>query len=102
MTTKRERVTRGMRAAILRGDYADGQHLNQEKLAAEYGVDRSVVWFALAALQDEGHVSGDARRRFHVNADYVTRRLQLILNRLDHVERLASRAVVLLGEDPVR
>jgi DNA-binding GntR family transcriptional regulator len=43
MTTKRERVTRSMRAAILRGNYADGQHLNQADLAAKYGVDRSVV-----------------------------------------------------------
>lgn len=98
--TKRERVARGLRAAILRGDYADGQHLSQEKLAAEYGVNRSVIWRALSVLQDEGHVSTDARTRFHANASYVTRQLQLILNKLDHVERLASRTVVLLGADP--
>jgi hypothetical protein len=35
-----------------------------------------------------------------VNASYVTRQSQT-LNKLDEVERLASRAVVLLGEDPV-
>ncbi|MGH3245617.1 MAG: GntR family transcriptional regulator [Trebonia sp.] len=101
MTARRERVTCGVRAAILRGDYADGQHLSQDKLAAQYGVGCSVVWHALIALQDEGYVSPDARRRFHANASYLTRQLQLVLNKVEGVERLACRAVVALGEDPL-
>ena len=32
---KRERVTRGIRAAILRGDYTDGFALSQDKLASQ-------------------------------------------------------------------
>lgn len=37
-TPKRVRVARGIRAAILRGDYADGFTLSKDKLAAKYGV----------------------------------------------------------------
>ena len=48
-TPKRERVARGIRAAILRGDYADGFAISQDKLAEQYGVNRQVVWFVLAA-----------------------------------------------------
>lgn len=87
-TAKRSRVARGVRAAILRGEYADGDHLNQGRLAAEYGVNRQVVWFALAALKDEGYVSTDARKRYRANASYVTHQLQLTLNKLDRVEWL--------------
>jgi len=100
MTAKRERVAREVRAAILRGDYEDGHHLSQRRLAAEFDVDRSVVWYALTALRDEGHVSRDNRNRFYVNASYVTRQLQSVLNRLADVQWLASRSVVALGEDP--
>ena len=50
-TPKRGRVARGIRAAILRGDYADGFALSQDKLAAQYGVNRDVVWHALPALE---------------------------------------------------
>jgi DNA-binding GntR family transcriptional regulator len=99
-TPKRGQVSRGIRAAILRGDYADGLALSQDKLAAEYGVNREVVWHVLAALERAGHVSSDERNRFHVNATYVSHQLQLMLNKLDHVERLASRTIVLLGADP--
>lgn len=100
MTAKRERVICGVRAAIMRGDYADGHHLSQDKLAEQYGVGRSVVSWALAVLQDEGHVSTDAYDRFRVNASHATRQLQMVLNRLAHVERLTSRALVALGQDP--
>jgi DNA-binding GntR family transcriptional regulator len=43
VTVSRERVARAVRAAIVRGDYADGQHLSQDKLAAQYRVHRSVL-----------------------------------------------------------
>jgi DNA-binding GntR family transcriptional regulator len=99
-TPKRDRAARGIRAAILRGDYADGFALSQDKLAAQYGVDRQVIWHVLAALEDEGHVSSDERKRFHVNASYVSHQLQLMVNTLERVERYTSRMLVILGDDP--
>jgi DNA-binding GntR family transcriptional regulator len=99
-TPKRDRVARGVRAAILRGDYADGFALSQDKLAAQYGVHRDVVWRALADLEDEGHVSTDEQHRFRVNASYVSHQLQLMRNRLERVERYTSRLLVILGDDP--
>jgi DNA-binding GntR family transcriptional regulator len=99
-TPKRDRVARGIRAAILRGDYADGFALSQDKLAAQYGVNREVVRHALAALEREGHVSSDEQRRFRVNASYVSHQLQLMRNRLELVERYTSRLLVIMGDDP--
>jgi DNA-binding GntR family transcriptional regulator len=99
-TPKREQVARGILAAILRGDYADGCALSQDKLAAEHGVSRQVVWHVLTALEREGHVSSDQWNRFHVNASYVTRQLQLMRNTLELVERCTSRVLVILGDDP--
>ncbi len=96
-TPKRDRVARGIRAAILRGDYADGVALNQSKLAARYGVHWSVIWNALADLEREGHVSRDGQRRFHVNASHASHQLQLVQNTLDRVERLAARILVIHG-----
>jgi DNA-binding GntR family transcriptional regulator len=96
---KRDRVACEVRAAILRGDYADGFALSESKLAAKYGVHHSVVWRALADLEREGHVSRDGQRRFHVNASYASHQLQVMRNRLDRVERLAVRIFVILGGD---
>jgi DNA-binding GntR family transcriptional regulator len=99
-TPKRARVACGIRTAIVRGDYADGFPLSQAELAAEYGVNREVVWSVLAALEREGHVSSDERNRFHVNASYASRQLQLTRNRLELLERYMSRVLVILGDDP--
>jgi DNA-binding GntR family transcriptional regulator len=99
-TPKRGRVARGVRAAILRGDYADGFALSQDRLAAQYGVNREVVRHALAALEREGHVSADEQNRFRVNASHVSHQLQLMRNRLERVERHTSRLLVRLGENP--
>jgi DNA-binding GntR family transcriptional regulator len=99
-TPKRDRVARGIRAAIVRGDYADGFALSQDKLAAQYNVNRQVVWHVLAALEREGHVSFDERKRFHVNASYVSRQLQLMRNRLELVQRYTARMLAVMGDDP--
>jgi DNA-binding GntR family transcriptional regulator len=99
-TPKRDRAAREMRAAILRGDYADGFALSQDKLAAQYNVNRQVIWHVLIALEREGHVSLDERKRFHVNASYVSHQLQLMRNRIELVERYASRMLVVMGDDP--
>jgi DNA-binding GntR family transcriptional regulator len=67
MTPKRDRVAKAVRARIEHGDYADGQHLIQDKLAAEYCVNRDVVWFALGQLQKERFTSL-VSHRYLVNA----------------------------------
>jgi DNA-binding GntR family transcriptional regulator len=99
-TPKRDRVARGIRAAIQQGDYADGFPLSREKLAAEYGVHREVVWAVLVALEREGHVSSDERNTFHVNASYASHQLQLMRNKLERIERYISRILVILVDDP--
>ena len=99
-TPKRDRVIRGIRAAIRRGDFTDGFALSQEKLATEHGVNREVIWHVLTTLEEEGHVSSDEQNRFHVNASHVSHQLQLMRNRLELVERYTSRILVILGDDP--
>ena len=89
MPPKRERVARGVRAAIERGEYADEQPLIQQRLASEYGVHRDVVWMALADLEEDGWVSY-TNNRYLVNATHVSRQLQRVLNlakRLDLMEK---------------
>ena len=89
MPPKRERVARGVRAAIERGEYADEQPLIQQRLASEYGVHRDVVWMALADLEENGWVSY-TNNRYLVNATHVSRQLQRVLNlakRLDLMEK---------------
>jgi len=89
MTLKRERVANGVRAAIERGEYADGQPLVRQRLASEYGVHRDVVWQALADLEEDGWVSL-ANKRYLVNATHLSRQLQRAVNvakRLDRMEK---------------
>src|ERR1700692_3013331 len=88
---KRDRVAKGVRAAIESGYYADGQLLSQERLAAEYGVDRGTVWNALAVLRHEGLTSLVANR-YVVNANHVSRNLERVLSRLDDIEQLVRIA----------
>jgi DNA-binding GntR family transcriptional regulator len=99
---KRERVARGIRVAILRGDYPDGCPLSPQQLSAEYGVNPEVVRGALWDLKREGHVSPDGRHRFHVNASHLSHQLQLLRNEIGRLERYAGRILVILGEDPCR
>jgi len=89
MTVKRERVAAQVRARIERGDYADGQPLIQARLAAEFGVHREVVRYALAALRREGWVAF-VGSRYLVNATHASRQLQRLLSlaeRLDLMEK---------------
>jgi DNA-binding GntR family transcriptional regulator len=89
MTTspKRDLVARIMRARVARGDYPDGHHLSQTRLAAEFRVTRHVIWPALAVLQREGLVSL-VDNRYLVNASHATQQLEGIIQRLDDIERL--------------
>jgi DNA-binding transcriptional MocR family regulator len=96
MSEKSDAIAAALRKAILRGDYADGEHLSQPKLALEYGIHRSVVWHALYLLEFEGFVSQDARHAYYANASYQTRQLQRVLTKLDHIEWQCGRSPVKL------
>jgi DNA-binding GntR family transcriptional regulator len=80
------RVARLVRTRIERGDYTDGHLLVQERLAAEFGAGRSVVWRALAELRDEGFVSVvrlSGQDHYLVNATHVSRQVQRLLNSIE-------------------
>jgi DNA-binding FadR family transcriptional regulator len=96
MTGKSDHVATALRTAILRGDYEDGEHLSQPKLALQYGVHRSVVSQALYMLEFEGYVSKDMEHRYHANASYQTRQLQMVLTMLDHIEWQCGRSLIAL------
>ena len=85
MTEKSDRVASALRAAILRGEYEDGEPLSQPGLALKYGVHRSVVCNALYLLEFEGFVTKDIGHRYHANASYQTRQVQMVLTMLDHI-----------------
>ena len=79
-------MARELRARIERGDYPDGHHLVQYRLAAELGVACDTVWRALGDLQDDGLVSlvgFRGQKRYLVNATHISRQVQRLLNRLE-------------------
>ena len=86
MSEKSDQIAGVLRRAILRGDYQDGEHLSQAKLALKYGVHRSVVINALHLLEFEGFVSQDIERSYHANASYQTRQVQMVITMLDHIK----------------
>jgi DNA-binding GntR family transcriptional regulator len=90
VTAKRDRVARQVRARIERGEYADGQPLIQSRLAAEYGVNRAVVWRALAALRREGWVAL-AGNRYVANATHLSRQLQRVLTLAERVDLMEKK-----------
>jgi len=96
MSQKSDHVATALRTAILRGDYQDGEHLSQPKLALQYGVHRSVVSKALYVLGFEGFVSQDMEYRYHANASYQTRQVQMVLNMLDHIQWQCGRGLTAL------
>ena len=85
MSEKSDLVASALRTAILCDQYIDGERLSQSKIALEHGVHRSVVSRALYLLEFEGFVSQDVEGRYHANATYVTRQLQMVMNMLDHI-----------------
>lgn len=50
------RLSRSIRAAILRGELTEGKSIKQDQLAQKYGVSVSVVREALKSLEGEGFV----------------------------------------------
>ncbi len=61
--TTSDHVADALRSAILGGEFADGEELNQVELARHFGVSRVPVREALRQLQAEGLVSAEAHRR---------------------------------------
>lgn len=101
MSEKSDRVACAVRAAIVRGDFTDGEHLSQSKLSREYGVHRDVISHALYSLEYEGFVSANIQHRYHVNASYLARQLQRVLTKLDYIESLCTQTVLALKRSPV-
>jgi DNA-binding GntR family transcriptional regulator len=54
--TRRELAYQGLKQRLLRGDFAPGARLGEERLAAELGVSRTPVREALSRLHSEGLV----------------------------------------------
>lgn len=65
-STLADRIYEQVRAAILRGDYADGAELNQVALAKQFGVSRVPVREALQRLESERLLTAEPFRRHTV------------------------------------
>jgi DNA-binding GntR family transcriptional regulator len=61
--TASDEVADTLREAIIAGQFADGEELNQVELARQFGVSRVPVREALRRLEAEGLVSAEAHRR---------------------------------------
>jgi DNA-binding GntR family transcriptional regulator len=71
--TTSDDVVDALREAIVRGDFEDGEELNQVALARHFGVSRVPVREALRQLQAEGLISAKAHMRVVVTALTVDR-----------------------------
>lgn len=61
--TASDEVAEALRRAIITGQFADGEELNQVELASHFQVSRVPIREALRRLQAEGLVSAEAHRR---------------------------------------
>ena len=71
--TTSDDIVDALREAIVRGDFEDGEELNQVALARHFGVSRVPVREALRQLQAEGLISAKAHMRVVVTALTVDR-----------------------------
>src|SRR4051794_19531937 len=77
--TTSDDVADALRDAIVRGDFQDGEELNQVALAKHFGVSRVPVREALRQLQAEGLISAKAHMRAVVTA-LTTERIAEVLD----------------------
>lgn len=77
--TASDDVADALRNAIVRGDFQDGEELNQVTLARHFGVSRVPVREALRQLQAEGLISAKAHMRAVVTA-LTTERVAEVLD----------------------
>lgn len=71
LETIHTKVTRMLREAIVRGDFAPGERLVQNELAASFGVSRMPIREALRILEVEGLVTIEPHRGAVVNPSIV-------------------------------
>jgi DNA-binding GntR family transcriptional regulator len=95
--TTSDSVADQLRAAIVKGEFADGSELNQVTLARTFGVSRVPVREALRQLQAEGLVSARAHMRTVVVGFTLDRVLEVIDLREVVESYLLRRAVPSIG-----
>lgn len=99
--TTSDDVADALRNAIVRGDFEDGEELNQVALAKHFGVSRVPVREALRQLQAEGLISAKAHMRAVVTA-LTKERVAEVLDLRTLIESyLLRRAVEHLAESDV-
>jgi DNA-binding GntR family transcriptional regulator len=96
--TTSDDIADALRDAIARGDFEDGEELNQVALARHFGVSRVPVREALRQLQAEGLISAKAHMRAVVTALTVDRVAEVLDLRIRIESYLLSRAAPHIGE----
>jgi DNA-binding GntR family transcriptional regulator len=96
--TTSDDIADALREAIARGDFADGEELNQVALARHFGVSRVPVREALRQLQAEGLISAKAHMRAVVTALTVDRVAEVLDLRIRVETYLLGRAAARIGE----
>jgi DNA-binding GntR family transcriptional regulator len=91
-------VADSLRDAIVRGDFEDGEELNQVAIARHFGVSRVPVREALRQLQAEGLISAKAHMRAVVTALTVERVAEILDLRLLMESYLLRRAAGLMTD----
>lgn len=76
--TTSDTIADELRAAIVRGDFADGTELNQVDLAREFGVSRVPIREALRQLQAEGLISSKPHMRAAVVGHTLERVIEIL------------------------
>ncbi len=96
--TTSDDIADALRDAIARGDFEDGEELNQVTLARHFGVSRVPVREALRQLQAEGLISAKAHMRAIVTALTVDRVAEVLDLRIRVESYLLSRAAANIGD----
>jgi DNA-binding GntR family transcriptional regulator len=97
--TASDEVADTLREAIITGQFADGEELNQVELARHFGVSRVPVREALRRLEAEGLVTAEAHRRVVVHGLTKARISEIFEIRSVLEGHLVKRAAPELGAD---
>jgi DNA-binding GntR family transcriptional regulator len=99
--TASDKVTAELRRAIVTGQFADGEGLNQVELAQHFRVSRAPIREAVRRLEAEGLVRAKAHRRAVVVGQSVERIQEIFeIRRLVEVE-LLGRAASSMDEEAI-
>lgn len=91
--TTSDQIADALRDAILTGEFADGEELNQVTLAKHFGTSRVPLREALRQLQAEGLVSSKAHKRVLVTTLSVERVVEILDIRALLEGHLLSQAI---------